>query len=801
MSEPGAAEPGADALRQVEALQGQLDRLRRERDAAVRTAEEAERRLAALYATSTWRAGRAVTWLPRTVKDTARQNPRLRRLLGRAPAPSATGVAVGSRAARLDLAPRAGARAEYERALERQSFSPGATGVVMACSTVDLDEGRGDLYTAVGLGRRLTDLGYEVVYLPPARWYSPPEGARLYVSLVAERDLALDPLALPGDLLRLAWVRNATERWARSPGLPFYDAVLCSSAASQRAIRRAYRGPTTILRIGVDDELFDPGDEPLARTAVTSTVNAWGRERDLHRALREADIAFPLALYGRQHPALGAVLAYAAGTASFFSLPRVYAQSALVLDDVQDVNHRFGNVNSRVFEALACGALPITNSAAGTAEAGLEGVPAYREPGDLGGLVGDWLADAGGRAALVARLRDHVLRDHTYRRRAEEFDEFVRARLLAPAAGPPAEVHPAEVVVGFFPDYRATNPYQDMLYARAAPHGVTTVPVDDPLRVVGSPALRGRPFVFHVHWTAPVLGPATSRRDADARRAAFVHALDALRGQGGRIVWTVHNVLPHECVYPDVEARLRAELASRADAVHVMCPETPALVSEHYALPAERVEVIAHGSYVDVYPNIVTPEQARLELGLGPEHVVLLCLGGIRPYKGVDDLLDAFDIVSRERPAYRLVVAGRPGNFHGVDALRERCEAHPAVLTYFEPVADTDLQVFFTAADVAVLGHRQVLNSGGLQLAWSFGRPAIVPRAGCLTGQVTDEVGRTFEGQDGLVQALRSAERLRTAAVRRASFLRAASYPFTQMSEDFMRLVARLASPAGVIRR
>lgn len=794
---------------QVEALRGQVARLRRERDEAVRAAEEAERRLAQVYGTSTWRAGRAVTWLPRTLKDSARRNPRLRRMLGRAPAPATGGVAVGSRAARLDVTPRAGARAAYERAVAREGFSPGAAGIVMATSTTDLDGGRGDLYTAIGLGRRLEERGYEVVYLPPARWYEPPGGTRLYVSLLAERDLAVDPLRLPGDVVRLAWVRNATGRWAASPALPFYDAVLCSSAATRRAIRRAYAGPTGVLRIGVDTDLFAPPAGPPARSAVTSTVNAWGRERDLHRALRETRVDFPLALFGQQHPALGDVLAYAAGTVSFFALPAVYGQSALVLDDVQDVNHRYGNVNSRVFEALACGALPVTNSRAGTVEAGLGDVPVYGEPGELDGLVHEWLAAEDRREALVASLREAVVREHTYEHRAGEFAAFA-ADLGVPPAGAAGEAEIAdrpparpagrergEVVLGFFPDYRSTNPYQRMLYARAAAGGVTPVPAADPVAVVRSPALRGRPFVFHVHWTAPVLGPATSRRDAQARRRAFTGALDELRERGGRLVWTVHNVLPHECAYPDVEAGLRGDLAARADAVHVMCAETPALAADHYEIPADRVAVIPHGSYVDVYPNIVTGEQARLELGLDPAHVVLLFLGGIRPYKGIEDLLDAFDIVSHERPHHRLVVAGRPGNFHGVDALRARCRAHPAVVEYFEPVADTDLQVFYNAADVAVLPHRQVLNSGGLQLAWSFGRPAIVPRAGCLTGQVSGGAGRTFTGQDELVAALRSAGEMRSEAARQASFLRAAAYPYTEMSEDFMRLVARVASPAS----
>ncbi len=783
--EPVGGTGNDDSVAAVEALRNQLQRVRHERDAARRRAEEAEQRLEAVYATPTWRIGRTIMRPVRLARALARRSARVRRLVARLRHRDAPSPAIGARAPSLAVEPDDELRSEYARALGVRAFTGAGPRLSIAVSTTDLAAGRGDLFTALGLGRALTQAGWQVVYLGPKQWYDPPDGTQVYLALLAERDLATDPLLLPGDCVRVAWVRNLTERWVASGKLPLYDGVLASSRATLRAVRRVYSGPVEQLPIGVDERLFHQMRPVAGRQLVVSTVNGFNKQRGLFATLSAVTVDFPLALYGHRNEEVPGLAPFARGPVDFFALPSVYNQAALVLDDQQASNREYGNVNSRVFESLACGALPVSNSASGLRELGLSAVPTYETPQQLSALVAEQLAPDGMREALVAELRDVVLREHTYRRRAETFDAFARGLLDGPSD--------TTTLLGFFPDYRSTNPYQDMLYARAADTGFTPLPVSaEPLPVAEHAAWRGRGFVYHVHWTAPVLGPAQTRRAAEQRCDRFLADLDAVRSCGGRVVWTVHNVLPHECTYPDVERRLRAGLAERADLVHVMCAETPDIVASHYELPADRTHVVPHGSYVDVYPNIVDERQARLELGLKPEHVVLLCLGGIRPYKGIGELLDAFEIVARERAEYRLVVAGRPGRFRELEALRRRCDAQPQVIPYFEPVDDVDLQVFFNAADGVVLPHKQVLNSGALQLAWSFGRPVIAPRRGCLTGQVTPDVGVTFEGHTDLVAALRQAVDLRSSSAPTAAFRRAAEYPFTAMSQEFLAQLASL---------
>jgi glycosyltransferase involved in cell wall biosynthesis len=772
----------------VAGLQAQLDRVRRERDGLAREADEARRRLDAVYATRTWKVGRGVLYPLYRAKRLAQRNPRLRalakRLLGHGEAaPSAT------QAAALPVTEDTALRDAYAAALARQSFSPGEGRVVMCVSSVNLAEGRGDLYTAVGLGRQLERLGYEVVYRTPGGWYDPPPHTDLVIALIAERDHVFDPSLLPSRVRTLAWIRNQTRRWAALPTLPLFDAVACSSTPTLRAIRRVHPGPHLLLPIAVDEELFRPAEADRV-DAVVTTTNAFAADRVLFRTLAEGGLEAPLAMYGRTDRFPAALLPFAHGPVSFFALPSVYGAAPLVLDDLQEVNRAYGNLNSRIYESLACGALPIANARAGLDEAGLADLPVADTAEELRDLVARHRTEHDARAALVARLRDVVLGRHTYAARAQTLDAFLREAMPVDA--------PRRPTVGFAPDYRITNPFQDLLAAMLPEAGLRAVPVDSPMALVRSGAVDPRGFVHHQHWTATILGPAGSRRDAERRCEAFLAEVDELRSLGGRVLWTIHNGLPHECSFPDVERRLQQGLADRADAIHVMCAETRELVADVVALPPERTHVLPHGSYVDVYPNVVDPRQARLELGLEPDDVVLLSLGGIRPYRGIDTLLDAFGEAVRDEPRLRLVVAGRPGRHPSVPELRRRCEDHPRVIPYFEEVPDVDLQLFFNAADVAVFSHRAVLNSGGLLLAWSFGRPVIAPQGGCLTSQLVagGGIGYPTNRPEALADALCQAATLATPAARGEAFARAQEHTHLDMAKGYAELIGRLLAPA-----
>ena len=281
----------------------------------------------------------------------------------------------------------------------------------------------------------------------------------------------------------------------------------------------------------------------------------------------------------------------------------------------------------------------------------------------------------------------------------------------------------------FAPDYRAFNPFQSMLNA-ALGQGITAVPV--PAKQVVQGLRDAEPgSVFHLHWTAPVLQWSKEHAEAEQALADFMDALAGFQARGGKLIWSIHNALPHDSKFPDLDLDLARLLAERADRIHVLSPDTPELVANLYALDPGRTVVIEHSSYLGQYPDDVSRADARAQLGLDQDAKVIVALGGIRPYKGLNRLLDAFEAIADDDA--RLLVAGQPRAGEFADELRRRCEANPQVIAHFARVPDDELQVWLHAADVAALPYLDILNSGGYWLAVTFGLPVVAPRAGTLT--------------------------------------------------------------------
>jgi len=232
--------------------------------------------------------------------------------------------------------------------------------------------------------------------------------------------------------------------------------------------------------------------------------------------------------------------------------------------------------------------------------------------------------------------------------------------------------------------------------------------------------------VFHMHWTSPIVQRNDDDlEEAQARLDRFRTAVDAARTRGARLVWTIHNVLPHDARHLELELELNRYLADAADVVHVMNRDTPTAVSSYYELDPAKVVHLPHPSYQGVYPDSVSREEARASLGLTDRDHAVLAFGQMRPYKGIDVLVEAVRALApAERPV--LLLAGRTSDedravidsLLGDDVRAVREHDH---------VEDVDVQRWFRAADLAVFPYRRVLNSGALHLAASFEVPAVLP--------------------------------------------------------------------------
>jgi len=360
------------------------------------------------------------------------------------------------------------------------------------------------------------------------------------------------------------------------------------------------------------------------------------------------------------------------------------------------------------------------------------------------------------------------------------------------------------LLLGYHPVARM-NPYQSLLYRRTWQAGIAALPIVREQRIdeLAELARRGWPTALHLHWLNQVLAHARSSKDAQGLRKAFLERIDRYLEAGGRLVWTVHNIVPHGAAYEAEEGALSQEIVERASAVHVMAARTPDFVAEWFAIPTEKILQVPHPSYAGAYEDVVTREQARHELGLWPDEIVYVTVGAIKPYKGLNELLDAWDGLALDGRPRRLVVAGAPSDEPGISEALERAALHPTVLIHPRKIPAGEMQVFLRAADVAVMPYLRSLNSGALMLALTFGLPVVVPAGGGLAELVDERMARVFEPgvQGSLLAALLSADDLVTADARAAAAELAAARAPGPISDQFASGLRSILAQSGATGR
>lgn len=370
-----------------------------------------------------------------------------------------------------------------------------------------------------------------------------------------------------------------------------------------------------------------------------------------------------------------------------------------------------------------------------------------------------------------------------------------RVRKAKRALGRKRPVQVPVRLVHFAPNYKG-NPYQRMLYAGLPGIHARAVPVKDITEHLVAEAASGNPGLFHLHWTNPILQPAETESEARTRLDAFTRAVESFTAAGGTLIWTIHNVLPHDADFVDLEVELAETILRHAARVHLLSAQTIDQAASLYAIDPTKAVVIELSSYYGVYPNTVSRSEARATLGIAPTDKALLVAGYIRPYKGIDRMLEVFDDLLAEDPTLRLLIAGRPLDAEGVADLEARCAAHPRVVSKFARIPDDELQLWYGAADVAVLPYTNILNSAAFRLATSLGVPAVGPRMGALTAFDDKPYARLFEpdSSDDLRDVVRAAvaDLAGNEQVRRAALRDAEAHAPEVMAAEFARFIEPL---------
>ena len=311
----------------------------------------------------------------------------------------------------------------------------------------------------------------------------------------------------------------------------------------------------------------------------------------------------------------------------------------------------------------------------------------------------------------------------------------------------------------FTPRALADNPYQSQLVEHLEKVGVQVELAGYSTFFLGAVLSQWKPDIVHLHWLNPLfLG--SNRAKSLLKTSLFLIEIVVLKLLGIKIVWTVHNLKNHENLHLDLDRLCSSTVAKFADVIITHCEAARQEVITMFSIKnKDKVFSIPHGNYLNSYENKIARSEARQVLGVKDSKVVFLFLGLIRPYKGVIDLIDTFKQLPNDEAQLLIVGKVWHDDPEVTELLNQKISEDGRIKLIPGFVPNEKIQLYMNACDVAVFPYRDVLTSGAVLLAMSFGRACVAPCRGCI-GEVLDRDGAflyELDEKEGLLQAMRSA--------------------------------------------
>lgn len=205
--------------------------------------------------------------------------------------------------------------------------------------------------------------------------------------------------------------------------------------------------------------------------------------------------------------------------------------------------------------------------------------------------------------------------------------------------------------------------------------------------------------------------------------------LKSLKKQGIKLVYTVHNVLPH-----DTGERYWTKFNKVYELVDgLIChtKETKTNLIQKFSLNPSKICIIPHGPMFHEV-KMVNTNEAKDYLNIPQERVVILFFGTLRPYKGIEFLLESFKAVLNKRPEALLIIAG-DGEAKYKQLLSDyiiKLGLTNSVKADFRYIPISELPIYHQAADILVYPYKIIDQSGALLTGMAYAKPIVATAVG-----------------------------------------------------------------------
>ena len=249
-------------------------------------------------------------------------------------------------------------------------------------------------------------------------------------------------------------------------------------------------------------------------------------------------------------------------------------------------------------------------------------------------------------------------------------------------------------------------------------------------------AAMAKPDIFHILWN--------NKFEVFDRTLLMLY----YKVLGKKIVVTAHNVNAGRRDSRDSLLN-RLTLGAQyklADHIFVHTKKMKDELQELFQVRSAAITIIPYGINNAVPDTDLTSAQAKQRLGIRDGERTVLFFGAIKPYKGLEYLVAAFQEIATVHGDYRLIIAGerKKGSEEYLSAIQQtigRDSSRKQIIQKIDFIPDDETELYFKAADVAVLPYTEIFQSGILFLAYGFGLPVIATDVGSFKEDIAE--GRT----------------------------------------------------------
>lgn len=216
-----------------------------------------------------------------------------------------------------------------------------------------------------------------------------------------------------------------------------------------------------------------------------------------------------------------------------------------------------------------------------------------------------------------------------------------------------------------------------------------------------------------------------------------------LKNQKKKIIWVLHNAIPHDSKHRIFSLILMKYLAKNSYNIIIHSNESKNVLADivNYNIIKNKVTYIPHPNYIGVYEEVNIKRNLEKKLNL-------LFIGAIKPYKNVDLLIEVFNELKLNDMT--LTLAGKIINEEYEDYINNLINNNSNIICDFRFIEDNEIQGLIQKSDILVLPYdiTSSLNSGTIILAFSNKRTVLSPNIGTLKDFKQNDMFFSYEYQN-----------------------------------------------------